>query len=293
MTKQSLFEELKDSGVEFFIPDNVQGDTAISRTTHLAIAAHQDDIEIMAGDGIIRCFGRDDQWFTAVVVTDGAGSPRDGLYAEYSDEAMKKVRKQEQKKAAYVGEYAGLSLLDYSSAAVKDPRDREIVAKLKQLIALARPEVVYTHNLADKHDTHVGTALKVIQALRELPAVDHPAHVYGCEVWRSLDWVNDNDKIVFDVSNHPNISTALVSVFDSQICGGKRYDLATMGRRTANATYAASHGTDQASALAYGMDLTPLITDPALDIDEYIKGYIERFRQDVTERIVRFKMSEY
>ena len=30
----------------------------------------------------------------------------------------------------------------------------------------------------------------------------------------------------------------------SQICGGKRYDLATLGRRLANATYAESHGTD-------------------------------------------------
>jgi hypothetical protein len=104
-------------------------------------------------------------------------------------------------------------------------------------------------------------------------------------VWRNLDWVNDEEKVVFDVSAHPNSGAALVEVFDSQICGGKRYDLATAGRRIANATYAASHETDNASALIYGVDLTPLIKDKSLALPEYIQGYIQRFNQDVTERI--------
>ena len=49
---------------EFFIPDNVDFTAAFARTTHLAIAAHHDDIEIMAHDGILECFGRPDKWFT-------------------------------------------------------------------------------------------------------------------------------------------------------------------------------------------------------------------------------------
>ena len=92
---------------------------ALSRTTHLAISAHQDDIEIMASDGILKCFQQQDRWFTGVVVTDGAGSPRDDLYRDYTDEQMKAVRRKEQKKAAYVGEYGGIVLLDYPSSAVK------------------------------------------------------------------------------------------------------------------------------------------------------------------------------
>ena len=63
-------------------------------------------------------------------------------------------------------------------------------------------------------------------------------------MWRDLDWLMDADKVVFDVSAHENLQAALLGVFDSQICGGKRYDLATMGRRRANATYFASHGVD-------------------------------------------------
>ncbi|MCX7747665.1 MAG: PIG-L family deacetylase [Clostridia bacterium] len=277
--------KLKNSSAELFIPDNKPVEEAIQRTTHMAISAHQDDIEIMAHHGALECFGRDDKWFFGVVVTNGAGSPRDDLYASYTDEEMQKVRKLEQKKAAFVGEYGAQALLDYSSSAVKDPNGRDVIEEIKELVTMAKPKIIYTHNLADKHDTHIGVVTKVIKALRELPESDRPEKLYGCEVWRNLDWVNDDEKVVFDVSAHPNIAAALVEVFDSQICGGKRYDLATVGRRLANATYAASHGTDNASSLIYGMDLTPLIKDVNLDIVEYVQGYISRFAQDVTNKL--------
>jgi len=277
--------KLRNSGAEIFVPDNKPVDEAIKRTTHMAISAHQDDIEIMAQDGITKCFGCKDRWFGAVVVTNGAGSPRDDLYASYTDEEMQDIRKLEQKKAAFVGEYGSQFLLDYTSSAVKDPNGREVIEELKDIITAARPKVVYTHNLADKHDTHIGVVTKVVRAIRELPEDVRPENLYGCEVWRNLDWVNDDEKVMFDVSAHPNIAAALVEVFDSQICGGKRYDLATVGRRLANATYSASHGVDAVTSLSYGMDLTPLIKDTSLDIIEYVQGYITRFSKDVTAKI--------
>lgn len=277
--------KLTKKGAELFIPDGKPAEEAVARTTHMAIAAHQDDLEIMSYDGILQCFGQAEQWYFGVVVTNGAGSPRDDLYAHYTDEEMQRVRKLEQKKAAYVGEYGAMALLDYTSSEVKDKNNRDVVEELKALITAARPKVIYTHNLADKHETHIGVAMKVIKAIRELPAELRPEKVYGCEVWRGLDWVNDTEKVMFNVSSHPNIAAALVNVFDSQICGGKRYDLATEGRRLANATYAASHGTDEASALSYAMDLTPLIKDVTVDVAEYVIGYIERFKGDVMDKI--------
>ena len=94
-----------------YIPDGEQEERAFARTTHLAIAAHQDDIEFMAYAPIAECFGNQEKWFGAIVVTDGAGSPRSGLYADYTDEQMKEVRVVEQKKAAMVGEYGFLAML--------------------------------------------------------------------------------------------------------------------------------------------------------------------------------------
>jgi len=279
--------ELHNSGAEVYVPDGSPVSAALSRTTHLCVSAHQDDIETMAYHGILECFGRSDKGFTGVTVTNGSGSPRDGLYENYTDEEMQVVRRKEQKKAAFIGEYSAHVFLDYPSSAVQDPTNTHVVDDLKRIIVASKPQVIYTHNLADKHDTHVATALRAIRALRELPRDSRPQHLYGCEAWRNLDWLNDNDKVVFNVEAHENLAMALVGVFDSQVCGGKRYDLATMGRRRANATYLASHGVDESTSLIFGIHLTPLLEDEQLDVGEYVDGFIHRFAKEVSSRIAK------
>jgi LmbE family N-acetylglucosaminyl deacetylase len=272
---------------EVFVPDGLSIEQALQRTTHMAVSAHQDDIEIMAAAPILECFQQADKWFTGVVVTDGRGSPRDGLYAHATDEEMRLVRFKEQRKAAVVGEYSALALLDHPSKVVKDLSNPQPVDDLLALLEAARPQFVYTHNLADKHDTHVGTALRVIAALRRLPEAARPQKLYGCEVWRDLDWMVDEDKVAFDLSKHESLQAALLGVFDSQIAGGKRYDLATQGRRRANATYFASHGVDLTTGMSFAMDLTPLIRDPQLEILPFVQEHIARFARDVTDRFER------
>ncbi len=269
----------------WYIPDNKPFDEAIKRTTHMSIAAHQDDIEIMAYDGILQCLGKEDAWFLGVVVTNGSGSARDGIYKDYTDEQMIEVRRLEQKKAAMIGEFGALALLEYTSKETKDPKNEDVVDDLERMLLLAQPDILYTHNLADKHDTHIGVTTKVIKALRRIPKELRPKKVYGCEVWRDLDWMLDEEKVQFDVSGHPNLAQALVEVFDSQIVGGKRYDVATIGRRAANATYAIAHKVDRADQIINAMDLTPLIENDSLDITDYTTSYIDRFKKDVFDRI--------
>ncbi|MBE0683481.1 MAG: PIG-L family deacetylase [Anaerolineales bacterium] len=272
---------------EVYVPDNTPVEEALARTTHLCIAAHQDDIEIMSAQPIIECFQQKDKWFTGVVVTDGRGSPRDDLYKEYSDDEMRLVRFKEQRKAAYVGEYSAQVMLDIPSKIIKNVSRNEPVEDLVALFRATKPRVVYTHNLADKHDTHVGVALRAIAALRKLDQAERPERVVGCEVWRALDWMVDPDKVLMNVSDHENLQFALLGVFDSQIAGGKRYDLASMGRRRANATYFESHGVDATTGLSYAMDMTPLMNDAGKNPAQFTQEFIQRFAQDVNERIGR------
>ena len=258
---------------------------ALQKTTHMAIAAHQDDIEIMAYHGIKECFQQQDKSFTGVVVTDGAGSARSGAYESYTDEEMKQVRILEQDKAAMLGEYGAMIQLGYSSKQTKDPNQQELIDELSELLRQKQVDILYTHNLADKHDTHIGVVTKVIQAVRALPKELRPKQVLGCEVWRDLDWLLDHQKVILDVESHPNLASALVEVFDSQIAGGKRYDLAAIGRRLANATYYQSHAVDQTKAITFAMDLTPLCMDNSMDITVYVLSTIEHFKKDVQNRI--------
>jgi LmbE family N-acetylglucosaminyl deacetylase len=272
---------------EIYVPDSSPPLEALSRTTHLAIAAHQDDIEIMAMAGILACFNQPDKWFTGCVVTDGAGSPRDGVYARFSDAEMMTVRRAEQKKAALIGEYSAQVFLDYPSKEIKSAAESGPRDDLASLISACGAETIYLHNLCDKHDTHVAVALRAIAAIRQLPAGRRPRHLFGCEVWRDLDWLVDSDKVVFDCGSHQNLASALLGVFDSQIAGGKRYDLATMGRRRAHATYHQSHSVDAAQLINFGMDLTPLVADDSIDPVEFACEHVRRLEQDVRDRMAR------
>jgi LmbE family N-acetylglucosaminyl deacetylase len=277
--------KLSQATAEIFVPDQKPLEAALTRTTHLGIGAHHDDLEFMAAHGILECFAQPDRFFTGVIVSDGAGSARDFEYKDYSDEQMKDVRRREQKKAAYVGEYAAQFLLAHPSSAVKDAKNIGVLEDLTAILRTTRPEVVYTHNLADKHDTHVAVALRVLAACRALEPSARPKQLIGCEVWRDLDWLCDSDKLQMPVDRHENLQNALMGVFDSQIAGGKRYDLATAGRRKAHATYFESHGTDQHSALIWGMDLTPLMHEG--DPSAHVAALVRRFEDEVLARVRR------
>lgn len=270
---------------KIFIPDRSPLESALARTTHIAIAAHQDDIEMMAAHPILECYRKKELWFTGIVMTDGRGSPRAGKYKDFTDEEMGALRTQEQFKAAAMGKYSAQIVLGYPSEIIKCVRQKDPVDDLLQILQATKPRIVYTHNLADKHDTHVAVALRVIEAIRALPLVERPEGLFGCEVWRGLDWLSDGDKVLMDLSEHEDLQVALLEVFDSQIGDGKRYNLATMGRRRANATFYESHTIDTTSSLAFAMDMSPFIDNANLEPSVFVQNLIERFARDVDHRL--------
>ena len=276
-----------NSNAEIYFPQGAGDERQLARTTHLGIGAHQDDLEIFAIHGILSGLGDKHKAFTGVTVTDGRGAPRSGPYADMSDDELWKVRTLEQKKAADIGHYNAQILLQYGSDEVKSPDRETVINDLKKIIEVTQPEIIYTHNLADRHDTHVAVAISVISALRELSIPD--LTLYGCEGWGDLDWLPDDRKVTLDVSGHPELQKHLLDVYESQVGGGKRYDLATIGRRLANATYYQSHQIDQATRMTYAMDLTPLIENPEWSIRDFMNQYIQDFAGDVRKRLERLR----
>ena len=198
---------------------------------------------------------------------------------------MCELRRAEQRTAATIGQFGFVAQLNYTSAEVKKPGSPDLVADITAILLATHPEVIYTHNLADKHETHIATAIATVLAARNLPKAKRPKKMYGCEVWRSLDWLPDNEKAIFDVSARQNLQAAFNGVYDSQIAGGKRYDLAAMGRRRANATFLESHAADKTELAAFAMDLSPLILDDTCDIVDHVVGFIRRFEADVTTKL--------
>jgi LmbE family N-acetylglucosaminyl deacetylase len=278
--------KLSNPTADVFVPDPIYSpDEALRRVTHLCVVAHQDDIEIMAQSGISDCLGVPGRAFGGVVVTNGAGSPRSGPYASYTDEQMLAVRRAEQQEAARIGQYSIQLQLAHASADVKRPGHTGVAGDLRAVFSGCRPDIVFLHNPADKHDTHVAVLLRSLEAIRTLPADRRPKRVVGCEVWRDLDWLADTDKVALDSGRHPELARRLLAAFDSQIAGGKRYDLAAIGRRAANATFHTSHATDRYAGITWAVDLTPVTRDGGPSIHEFAAELVSRLGADVSKRL--------
>ncbi len=251
----------------------------------LCICAHQDDCEIMAIDGILKGYRSKKYSFALVETTDGGGSARTGKFKDYTDEQMKAVRIKEQEAAAEIGRYNSLYMLNYSSKEVKDRSNQDLVNDYIQIIKELKPQVIYTHSVLDKHPTHIGVVLAVIKALRSLPKEEQPKLLYGCEVWRGLDWISDNRKIGFDVSKNEKLQKKLLDVFESQIAGGKAYTKASIGRRYQNATYYQSHSVDSYKMVSYAIDMKPLLKDPKLSVKEFALSFVKDLENEISDTI--------
>jgi LmbE family N-acetylglucosaminyl deacetylase len=271
--------------IDFFVPDGSPVADALSRTTHLAVVAHQDDLEINCFAGITQCYQRPDQWFTGIVMSDGAGSPRSGQYAEVSDDEMVEIRKREQHRAAALGQYSLVIQYGASSAALKGPYESTMTSQLAKWLETTAPDVVYLHNLADRHDTHVRVAMYALEALRSLGDNKRPRAVLGVEGWGNLDWLPEPYRVRLNVGQHRQLHDELIRVFDSQVAGGKRYDLACESRHLANATFDQSHSVDSAEYISLAMDLNPLLADARLNFNDYLASIVQKFSADLMPRL--------
>ncbi|MDR0751112.1 MAG: PIG-L family deacetylase [Christensenellaceae bacterium] len=249
--------------------------------TDMVIAAHQDDVEIMCPQGIIKCRNDKNHGLVAVIVTNGSGSPRSGRFAAFTNEEMMAQRALEQERAAKYGRYTGLVSLNEKSIDVRDFDNPRITECLAEIITEYKPKTVHVHNLADKHSTHVACSLRAIDAIRLLPEELRPTQLFGCEVWRGLDWYSDTEKVVYDLTGHEKFLQSLLNIFESQIAGGKRYDLAAKGRWVANAVYAYPRSVDEYKVASYAMDLSVLIKNSDIKPKEFILSKIEDFKNSI------------
>lgn len=270
---------------DFFIPDGKTEDEALKRVTHLGVGAHPDDLELLAGHAILECQKKGDGSFAGVVCADGAGCPRSGPFARNSEDEMKEIRRQEQRAAAALAGYGLLVQLGYRSRDVRDGKNPALEQDLLVLLEATRPHVVYCHDLADRHDTHVAVSAALIRAIRWLKPEDRPQKLFGCEVWRGLDWLDDKEKVIFDLAGADPLLAEALREHKSQLQGGRRFDAAFIGRLRANAAFQKPLTTGPEKLALLAMDLTPLIRDPGLDLADFVAERIGRFQADVCSRI--------
>lgn len=253
---------------------------------YLCVCAHPSDCEIMAIDGIQRGYRAQKYSFSCVVTTDGSENERGGKYLKSSDKRMSNVLASEQRKAAELGRYNSVYFMNYKAEEARDQENEDIVAEYIEIIKELKPRIVYTHSLLDRDPTHVCVAVKVINALRKLRKGDQPKVVYGCEMWRDLDWI-DKDKIVsFDISKNIRLQRQLISVFKSQIIN-RDYINAAIGRRYVNAAFSRDDKKKEAKLTARAINMTTLLRRKELPIKRYAMSFIDDLYSEINDSMDR------
>ena len=248
-------------------------------STHLGIGAHADDLEIMAYHGIAECYESDECIFSGITVTDGVGSPQSEV-EKLDREQLRAVRQSEQIAAAELGKYGFIAQLNYTSSEVKSVEHEDVVQDIFNLLQKSKPQVVYLHQPGDKHPTHLAVLRASIEALQMMKVEDRPEEVYGCEVWRDLDWLSDEKKIYLPADAYPELATNIISVFQSQIRAGAAYDQGAIGRRLANGTFADPHVVRKGHSFTLAMNLLPVVNGE-VSLCEIVIVEIEVFKESV------------
>jgi len=276
---------------DLYAPGGKDPWAGLSSTTHLGIGAHADDLEILAFPGIAACFQHPKNRFSGIVVTDGAGAPRSGPFAQTSDVELIQLRLAEQRRAADLGHYASVIQLAHPSPAVRQSDRSAIIGDLVKIFEAAQPQTLYLHNPADRHETHIAVLLACIEALRQLPESSRPKEIYGCEVWGDLDWVPSSQVVRLPCPAPETLGTSLLDCFQSQIAGGKRYDRAALGRRYAQATFGNPNQPDSEQEIVLALDLRPLL-DTNLSLQNFLAPIFDLFRTQTLARIDKLAPSQ-
>ncbi len=260
-------------------------ETKVPATTNLlAIASHHDDIELMAMDGVLKAYGSKKYAFYACVVGDASNCNKIGKYADCSDKELMETRNQEQARASQIGEYEDLILLKKSQSDIEDLDNTTIVKELQKIILDINPDVVYTHNIFDRNLSHVRLALKVIEAILALPEESRPRLLYGCEIFRSLDWLPERYRVNFDISDNKEIQSRLIGVYDTMAEHSQNFAKAVVGRKLSNATFLGDKMGEEDKMLWFGLNLTPVISK-GIPLKDYVIKILNDYNKEMLDNI--------
>ncbi|HMQ10592.1 MAG TPA: PIG-L family deacetylase [Oligoflexia bacterium] len=256
------------------------------KISHLAIGAHPDDVEIFAFNAIHQCYQNNDKHFAAIICSNGSGAPAYGEFKEKSKDEIVKIRKEEQEKAAQIGNYSGLIHFNLESEVLKKG-DEVFVNDLKALIEFFKPDYIYTHSPFDDHKTHRCTLRACLQALQMINDKSWLKGFYACEVWGSLDWLPRQYKYVLGENEGDDLQMQLLDCFYSQNIGSqKRYDLGTIGRKLGNATFFESDKGNLYTHQSYALDLSSVINQNNFDISKYCVSIVADYLESIKNKLV-------
>jgi LmbE family N-acetylglucosaminyl deacetylase len=213
-----------------------------------------------------------------VILTNGANPPKQGQYSGMSGEEMSLMRNEEQERAAEIGGYGWVLQLNMPSASLDGELGVRLGDWFKSWMSQMQVETLYSHHPLDQHPTHLASFRWLHRFIKGMERHQN-LKWFGGEVWGKLEWLPLQYRVNLDVTEDQALAQKLIEVFKSQLAS-KRYDLAELGLRRANATYAQAHQVDQICSLSYAADLSAFLSSETT-ITEWVNRVLEEKRKEI------------
>lgn len=243
---------------------------------YLCIAAHQDDIEMIALHGISQCF------------RNGYRMANKNFHGATLVKPEKDYERRinEQEVAAVVGRYETIKNFEFDDLLEVRSRHDVVIVAVSRLVLKTRPRFIYTHSPFDIHGAHVGAMFCVVEAIkRAMRNSDwRPEKVYGVELWGSLDWLPEKFKETLILENCKRLSEDLLSSFESQNTD-RDYTGGFFARTKSNGVFSFLKNGERSTPRTFAIDLMPLCK--GMRIEDFIHVVVEESKNNIIGRITR------
>lgn len=199
---------LNDNTVKY-VPTSAKTGAIVS----LCIVDEVTDVERVGAGGIIETLYNPNKSFVGAVIRTPHDISNCGLYNLYNEEDMVDIRLAEQKKAANIGSYNSLYVLNYTDLSNKGA----IIDDLIALIKAYRPEKIYTYSPYEKDREKVQTVLMLIEALSRIDEEYRPQLVVGAAISRELSFLPTEQVLNLGIDSKIDLAYSLLDIYDSVI----------------------------------------------------------------------------
>lgn len=192
-----------------YVPTSAKDGSIVS----MCLAANITDVEILGSGGIIDSLYNPNKSFVGVVAYAPTEIPNAGLYSLYNPQDMIRIRQEEQQKAANIGSYNSVFLLNHNNE--EEEVVESIINDFVGLIKAYKPEIIYTFSPFDLDPAKIEIMKCVIIALSRIVDDYRPKAVYGVYTEGSLSFVPLTQLVDLGIETKIGFAYSLLNVYDS------------------------------------------------------------------------------
>lgn len=225
----------------------------------LGFAVEAGDLEVIASSHIsdVICDGH--RSFVGVITRTPHDVEAVGAYSGFDADEMVTVRLHEAQKAANIGSYQALYLLNYGELAEPSP---ELVADYRDLLVTYRSDIVFTYSPLDRNREHLVSLKALLQAVNSLEAEQRPAHIYAVNTGGDLGQLLAEELVDLDYDARLPLIESMLSVYVSLAEAGLFLEPG-----------------------ATALDLGPQAQEGAVDLEKLVGDLLDKARSRALETI--------